>query len=59
MSELKIIWKTYSKHMNKYLRAIKDKRALTASIHKEMAERTLDEYFSEIEKMLVEENGTG
>lgn len=53
MQRIAFLWLNYMKHMRFYKAAIKDKRKNTAQLHKKMAEQSLDEYFSDIEKMLL------
>jgi hypothetical protein len=54
MKRLIFLWNNYCKQIEKYKGAMDSKKKVTAKIHKEMADKILDEYFAELEKEVID-----
>lgn len=54
MKRLTFLWNNYKKQMDKCCDALKQNKKVTAKIHKDAANKILNEYFEALEKEVIE-----
>ncbi len=54
MKRLTFLWNNYKKQMDRYCVALKENKKVAARIHKESANKILEEYFEALEKEVIE-----